>query len=116
MAARYILSTLLFAASWVGTQAQTTATYTDAATGITFLRTTQDGGHAFGIALPEVGGIDFVGQISAPLTEGWAGVSLTSSMTGGLLIVAWPNGDDVVAGLRKAVSQAAFRHLISDVC
>jgi cellobiose dehydrogenase (acceptor) len=105
MASRRVLSSLFLAASWVGVQAQTTANYTDAATGIKFLQITQENGHAFGVALPETAtGSDFIGQISAPLSEGWAGVSLTSSMTAGLLVVAWPNGNDVVAALRKAVS------------
>lgn len=111
MAARRILSSLFIATSLVGIQAQTPSTYVDPATGITFLQATQDGGHAFGIALPEEGGSDFIGQISAPLQEGYAGISLTSSMTGGLLIVAWPNGNDVVAGLRKAVRYALDKYL-----
>ncbi|KAF2710705.1 carbohydrate-binding module family 1 protein [Pleomassaria siparia CBS 279.74] len=107
MAARSLLSSLfVVAASLAGTRAQETVT--DAATGITFLQSTTDvDGYTFGFALPEEGtGSDFIGQINAPITTGWAGFSLTSSMTAGLLVVAWPNGDEVVSSLRKATGYA----------
>jgi cellobiose dehydrogenase (acceptor) len=106
MAAFRILSSLfVVAASLTGTQAQDT--FTDEATGITFLQSTTSLGYTFGFALPEEGtGSDFIGRISAPITAGWAGFSLTSSMTAGLLVVAWPNGDEVVSSLRKATGYA----------
>lgn len=103
MAARRILSTLALALSLTGSQAQTAAPYTDEATGITFSQVTQANGMTFGFALPQTGN-DFIGRIEAPVAPGWAGFSTQSSMTAGLLVVAWPNGDNVIGSLRKAVS------------
>lgn len=81
--------------------ATSTTEYTDSTTGITFQRwedaTT---GFSFGVALPEDPAEDLIGQIVAP-GSGWAGVSMTSSMMASTLIAAWPNGDDIVASVRK---------------
>ncbi|KAF2122416.1 hypothetical protein BDV96DRAFT_627478 [Lophiotrema nucula] len=92
MALRRLLSSLFIAASYAGIQAQTAANYTDPATGIKFLQVTQEGGHAFGVALPEVGGSDFIGQLSAPLPEGWAGCILGGGTTvNGLAFIRPPS-------------------------
>ncbi|KAF2690244.1 carbohydrate-binding module family 1 protein [Lentithecium fluviatile CBS 122367] len=113
MAFRHILSTLAFALSLAGTHAQITASesFTDEKTGITFQQGKHpSNGYAFGIALPEVGGSDFIGRIAAPIGTslgGWGGFSLTSSMTGGLLVVAYPKDGSVVGSLRKATGYAA---------
>ncbi|KAF2088675.1 hypothetical protein K490DRAFT_23427, partial [Saccharata proteae CBS 121410] len=86
------------------TASLTSSAYTDSKTGITFQRFVDDDtGYAFGMALPEDAGSDFIGQIVAPSnnSEGWAGISLTSSMMASVLIAAWPNGDDIVSTLRE---------------
>ena len=88
MAARHILPSLLFAANLTGSQAQLTSSYKDPSTGITFQRITQDAGYSFGIAVPEEPSTDFIGQISATMTAGWAGVSLTGQMVNSLLVAA----------------------------
>ncbi|CAI6322687.1 unnamed protein product [Periconia digitata] len=107
MAARCILSTLALALSLTGSQAQTTAVpYTDEATGITFSQVTESNGFTYGFALPQKGN-DFIGRIEAPVAPGWAGFSMSSGMTSGLLVVAWPNGDNVVGSLRKATDYAS---------
>ncbi|CAJ2512839.1 Uu.00g009580.m01.CDS01 [Anthostomella pinea] len=63
-------------------------------------------GFTFGLAVPKDITTDFIGQISASVTEGWVGVSLTGSMAGALLIAAYPNDDSVVSGLREASAYA----------
>lgn len=89
--------------------AQQSHSYTDSNTGITF-QTYWDAagsGFSFGVALPEDDSTtDFIGQIVTPVTEGWGGVSLGGSMSGHLLVVAWPNGEEIVGSLREAASYA----------
>ncbi|KAJ4321378.1 hypothetical protein N0V94_002915 [Neodidymelliopsis sp. IMI 364377] len=102
MARSFILSTALFALQAV---AQTSSPYTDAKTGIDFRGYTDaKTGYTFGIALPENPTTDFIAQIQAPITNGggWAGFSMGQSMTGNLLVVAWPNDGEVVSSFRKA--------------
>ncbi|KAK1999500.1 GMC oxidoreductase [Colletotrichum falcatum] len=94
-----ILFTGLLAAA---AAAQQTSSYIDAASGITFQRYSDTSGFAFGVALPTTVGKDFIGQISAPVSAGWASVSLGGSMTNRILLVAWPNGDSVQSSIRKA--------------
>ncbi|KAE8386660.1 hypothetical protein BDV23DRAFT_187064 [Aspergillus alliaceus] len=81
--------------------------YSDAVTGIDFQRWCDEKtGFCFSLALPETVDSDFIGQLVVPLSSsnGWGGVSLSSSMTKALLIGAWPNGDSVVSSLREAQS------------
>ncbi|KAB8207806.1 hypothetical protein BDV34DRAFT_233707 [Aspergillus parasiticus] len=81
--------------------------YSDSTTGIDFQRWCDETtGFCFGLALPETVDSDFIGQLVVPLesSNGWGGVSLSSSMTKALLIGAWPNGDSVVSSLREAQS------------
>ncbi|TVY58442.1 Cellobiose dehydrogenase [Lachnellula cervina] len=95
---RSFLTSLAFIA---GTYAQSSV-YTDANTGITFQRYANTEGVSFGIAVPQTPASDFIGQMVAPNNgSGYAGVSLTPSMTGSLLVVAWPNNNSVVASLRE---------------
>lgn len=84
--------------------AQNASPFTDEKTGIRFNGYQDASGYRFGLALPETPGTDFIGQIVAPVnsTGGWAGVSMSSSMTDSLLMVAWPNGDEVISSFRKA--------------
>lgn len=77
--------------------------YVDPDTSITFQKWTDaTSKFSFGIALPTDPSTDFIGQISAPITEGYAALALRTSMAGSLLIVAWPNGETVVSSLREA--------------
>ncbi|KAH7070047.1 choline dehydrogenase [Paraphoma chrysanthemicola] len=101
MSRSLILSSALFALRAV---AQTSAPYTDAKTGITFNGYQHASGFTFGIALPENPTTDFIAQIQAPITNGggWAGFSLGQSMTGNLLVVAYPNDGEIVSSFRQA--------------
>lgn len=83
------------------TRAQQSTAFTDPETGITYQQVTQ-GTFNFGIALPENPTTDFIGRISAQGSSGWAGVSLGGRMSGSVMVVAWPNEEEVVASLRKA--------------
>ena len=59
-------------------------------------------GYTFGAALPANGtATDFIGILSGKGT-GWSGVSLGGAMANKLLIVAWPNGQNIVSSFRKA--------------
>jgi cellobiose dehydrogenase (acceptor) len=113
MAVRHILSTLAFALSFAGTQAQIqkSTPFTDEKTGIKFQQASYDAeGYSFAIALPEKGGSDFIGRITAPIKTslgGWGGFSLTSGMTSGLLVVAYPKDGTVVGALHKATGYTA---------
>ncbi|KAK7408956.1 hypothetical protein QQX98_008900 [Neonectria punicea] len=81
--------------------------YVDPETSITFQKFTDTASSfRFGIALPSDPATDFIGQISAPITDGYAALSLTTSMAKSLLIVAWPNGESVVSSLREATGYA----------
>ena len=99
------LGLLLFLAAARQVTAQTTEVFTDPLTGIVFQRffgaRTSFG---FGIALPENPSTDFIGQLDVPMPngQGWAGISLKEDMVDPLLIVAWPNGNEVVSSFRIA--------------
>ncbi|KAH8889610.1 GMC oxidoreductase [Thozetella sp. PMI_491] len=90
------------------TVAQQTTALTDEASGIIFQAySATDVDFNFGIALPENPTTDFIGRISSNnLTDGWAAIDLGGNMVNRLLVVAWPNGDDVVSSLRVASSYA----------
>ncbi|KAK0234121.1 hypothetical protein IW262DRAFT_1505923, partial [Armillaria fumosa] len=88
-----------------GAAGQSASAYTDTTTGMTF-QALQDSstGFVFGIALPETIGTDFIGQMVFSLTDGagWGGASFNGAMTESLLLVAWPNGDEVMTSFREA--------------
>ncbi|KAH7350187.1 GMC oxidoreductase [Plectosphaerella cucumerina] len=87
--------------------AQQTTPFTDPDTGIEFQSYTHASSNfSFGIALPETASNDFIGRISAPISEGYASVSMSGGMIGTLLVVAWPEGDSVLTSLRKATGYA----------
>ncbi|KAK0465993.1 uncharacterized protein EV420DRAFT_1636565 [Desarmillaria tabescens] len=90
-----------------GAAGQSASAYTDPTTGMTF-QALQDSstGFVFGIALPETIGTDFIGQMVFSLTDGagWGGASLNGAMTESLLLVAWPNGDEVMTSFREATA------------
>jgi cellobiose dehydrogenase (acceptor) len=86
--------------------AQSTS-YVDEATKITFQQwTDKTSGFAFGMALPEKPGKDFIGQISAPITDGYAGVSLAATMNNRYLVVAWPHEGKVLSSVRMSTTYA----------
>ncbi|RDL39867.1 CBD9-like protein [Venustampulla echinocandica] len=100
------LSTILTCALALGASAQSTTTYTDSRSGIT-VSGYQSASYIFGIALPSTPGKDFIGMLVGK-GNGWAGVSLAGPMTGGsLLLVAWPNGQNILSSFRKATSYAS---------
>lgn len=81
MAVRHILSTLAFSLGLAGTQAQITASepFTNKAAGITFQQGSDpSNGYAFGIALPEEAGNDFIGRITAPISTSLRDDELTA--------------------------------------
>ncbi|EPS40417.1 hypothetical protein H072_5775 [Dactylellina haptotyla CBS 200.50] len=87
--------------------AQTTGAYTDSRTGIVYqaYKNPNYGGYTFGIAIPSSPTNEFIGLLEGPLgtpANRWAGVSLGGPMNGPTLIVAWPNGNDVVTSFRTA--------------
>ncbi|KAH9209162.1 GMC oxidoreductase [Leptodontidium sp. 2 PMI_412] len=95
---RFSISLLAFAA---GAWAQQSSSSVDPNTGITFQGKTDTTGFYFGMAVPTTVGSDFIGQMVAPITTGYGGLTLTGSMTGSLLVVAWPNAGEVVASFRE---------------
>jgi hypothetical protein len=101
MSRSLFLSTALLALRAV---AQTAEPYTDEKTGIAFSGFHHSSGYKFGIALPENPTTDFIAQVQAPITngDGWAGFSMGQSMTGNLLVVAWPNEGEIVSSFRLA--------------
>ncbi|KAF1997296.1 hypothetical protein P154DRAFT_402702, partial [Amniculicola lignicola CBS 123094] len=99
----------------LGVTAQSATQYTDDKTGITFNGLQDASGFRFGIALPETLGSDLVAQIVGPTTEGWAGASFSASMAAKLLVVAWPNGDEVVASFRQATGYTSPPVVTGDI-
>ncbi|KAM0297314.1 hypothetical protein ACHAPM_009847 [Fusarium culmorum] len=86
--------------------AQRTTAYTDPKTGIDFQRLVEKD-FSMGIAVPETLGKDLIAQLVVPVAkEGWGGISFRGGMVGGLLFVAWPNGEDIVTSFRLASSYA----------
>lgn len=88
------------------TVAQTPVPYTDAKSGITFnAHIDRNSGYFFGIALPTntTGNTDFIATIGGKGT-GYAGASLGGGMLGKLLVLAWPNGQNVVSSFRKTTN------------
>ncbi|KAF2853155.1 iron reductase domain protein [Plenodomus tracheiphilus IPT5] len=90
------------------TVAQTPAPYTDTKSGITFNTLQHSSGFFFGLALPmnNTGNSDFIATIGGKGT-GWSGVSLAGSMVNKLLIVAWPNGQNIVRSFRKTATYSS---------
>ena len=106
MARSTFVSLLALAA---GAFSQTTTTFVDPMTDITFQAFTDPTtGYRFGIALPENPTTDFIGQLHAPLQNGsgWIGADLGAPMVNELLIVAYPSGSKVVSSFRKASAYA----------
>ncbi|RPA81386.1 CBD9-like protein [Ascobolus immersus RN42] len=82
--------------------AQMTEDYLDTRTGIKFQTFTHERtGVSFGISLPEnPTGTEFIGQLTAPITTGWAGVSFNGGMVNNLLMTAWVHNNEFKHALR----------------
>ncbi|KAI0134670.1 cellobiose dehydrogenase [Xylariales sp. AK1849] len=100
-----ISAAFLAAASYIQPCLAQTA-YTDPTTGIEFSTWTESTGYTFGLALPEDGltnnATEYIGLLRC--TAGWCGLSHGESgqMTQALLLVAWPDQDQVVTSFRYA--------------
>ena len=84
--------------------AQTAAPYTDPDNGFVFDGIT-DPVHdvTYGFVLPAANtSTEFIGEIVAPIDAAWIGIAMGGAMIGDLLIVAWPNGNQIVASTRYA--------------
>ncbi|KAK5948817.1 hypothetical protein OHC33_010241 [Knufia fluminis] len=100
-----ILLALTLAAGVLG---QSSSTYVDSNTGITFqsfLDTSKD--VFFGIALPTDTSDDVIGQIVGPADASWASFDFGSSMINNLLVVAWPYEGQVIASTRLTTGYTA---------
>ncbi|EXL58346.1 hypothetical protein FOCG_01889 [Fusarium oxysporum f. sp. radicis-lycopersici 26381] len=103
---RFTLSSMAGLLGLASAQGLRSSAYTDPKTGIDFQRFVDDG-YSLGIAVPETLGKDLIAQMVFPREkEGWGGISFRGGMVGGLLFVAWPNGDDIVTSFRMANSYA----------
>ncbi|KAF5575077.1 cellobiose dehydrogenase [Fusarium pseudoanthophilum] len=103
---RFTLSTMAGLLGLASAQGLRSSAYTDPKTGIDFQRFVDDG-YSLGIAVPETLGKDLIAQMVFPREkEGWGGISFRGGMVGGMLFVAWPNGDDIVTSFRMANSYA----------
>ncbi|KAI0599606.1 hypothetical protein F4775DRAFT_550650 [Biscogniauxia sp. FL1348] len=111
------LSFFSILASALGASAAGQLNYTDSNTGISFSGYTDGKGYTFGMALPEDPAKDFIAQIVAPITDGagWAGIDMGVSMAEYLLIVAWPNGDEIMLSPRLASAYATPSVYTGDV-
>ncbi|GAB7364230.1 hypothetical protein MBLNU230_g4779t1 [Neophaeotheca triangularis] len=100
-----------------GAFAQVFDTYTDE-NGIdfwqcTFSTSVTDNDAKWGLALPgEDAGLDdeYIGHIAAPIPEDggtWFGLTHSPGMTGNLILVAWPDGDEVRTSFRYATGYTA---------
>lgn len=84
--------------------AQVAAPYTDSGNGFVFDGITDAVyGVQYGIVLPQADtSTEFIGEIVAPITAKWIGWAFGGAMIGDLLLVAWPNGNEIVASPRYA--------------
>lgn len=111
------VASILFSASVA--YAQTFASYTDD-NGIEFWQATfdtevagTDGKAQWGMALPPAADTDlaaeYIGRLVVPKTPdgGWMGMTHSSGMTGSLLLVTWPNGNDIEYSFRYASGYVA---------
>jgi len=100
-----LLLALTFAA---GVLAQSSSTYLDTNTGITFQSYLDTNiGISYGIALPVDTNNDVIGQIVGPANASWAGFDFGTTMANNLLVVAWPYEGKVIASTRFATGYTA---------
>ncbi|KAM5531153.1 hypothetical protein V8D89_015174 [Ganoderma adspersum] len=88
--------------------AQVAAPYTDPGNGFVFDGITDAVyGVQYGIVLPQADtSTEFIGEIVAPIAAKWIGLAFGGAMIGDLLLVAWPNGNEIVASTRYATAYA----------
>ncbi|KAI8986846.1 hypothetical protein BD414DRAFT_545310 [Trametes punicea] len=88
--------------------AQVAAPYTDPGNGFVFDGITDPVySVTYGIILPQAStSSEFIGEIVAPLDAKWIGLALGGAMIGDLLIVSWPNGNEIVYSTRYATEYA----------
>jgi hypothetical protein len=74
------------------------------ATALTYATWTSSNGISYEVAIPKATAapFDVALKIVAPKAVGWAGICWGGSMLNNPLIVAWANGEDVVASSRLA--------------
>lgn len=84
--------------------AQVAGPYTDPGNGFVFDGVTDAVyGVQYGIVLPQAdSSTEFIGEIVASIAAKWIGWALGGAMIGDLLLVAWPNGNEIVASPRYA--------------
>lgn len=81
------------------------STFIDPDNGIQFWGTTDPvHGVTYGYTLPplDAGYDEFIGEIVAPIEAKWVGASPNGGMLNNLLLVAWPNGGQIVFSSRIA--------------
>ncbi|KAH8107437.1 cytochrome domain of cellobiose dehydrogenase Hp3 Ph 7.5 [Phellopilus nigrolimitatus] len=97
-----VLRRLFVLAAAAATALAQSSSYTDS--GITFQGiTVATYDITIGFVTPPAGSADtdeFIGEIVSPTSNKWIGLALGGQMANNLLLVAWPNGDDIVASPR----------------
>jgi len=64
-----------------------------------------DDGTCFSLVIPavsNVAGVEFLATMLAPASHKWFAIGLGNQMAGTLMLVAWPNGNDVTLSSRLA--------------
>ncbi|KAH7926555.1 cytochrome domain of cellobiose dehydrogenase Hp3 Ph 7.5 [Leucogyrophana mollusca] len=99
---KYLVVSFIISGSVLG---QSSSSYTDPDNGITFEGYT-DPVHnvTYGLVFPPLSqkSTEFIGEIVATSDAKWIGLALSGSMLGDLLVVGWPNGNDIVSTTRFA--------------
>jgi len=87
--------------SFVAAALAQTTSWCDSASAICFQRYyDQDLGVSIAVAAPETDSGEFIMEVTAPSTFGWTGVALGESMLQNLMLVVWPNGNEVMVSPR----------------
>ncbi|TCD65251.1 substrate-specific activator of APC-dependent proteolysis [Steccherinum ochraceum] len=107
MLRRTLLALLPLVGSVLG---QTAAPYTDTENGFQFTGIT-DPVHTvtYGLVFPPLASsgpqsTEFIGEIVAPIAAKWVGFALGGAMLQNILLVAWPNGNQIVTSTRYATA------------
>ncbi|KAF8605228.1 cellobiose dehydrogenase [Ceratobasidium sp. AG-I] len=102
MLGRLLLSLLPLAGAVLSQQS---VAWTDTLTGIPF-QSYVDPVHGIRISITfpaSTTATEFVGEIVAPIAAKWVGWTFGPGMNSNLMVVAWPNGNNIVASTRYAV-------------
>ncbi|KAF4636608.1 hypothetical protein G7Y89_g1471 [Cudoniella acicularis] len=98
-----LLSSILLGALAGSAAALGTEKFTEPKTGFTVTGYISSP-YSFGVALPQTPGQDFIGVVVGTKANGYVGTSLGGPMLNALLLVVWPNGQKVLASLRKTAN------------